>query len=50
MEDQKHDYYIKKLTTETLIKLLLFAQLHQIESLEEMSDALLDGVLKITQI
>lgn len=41
-ENLKQDYYTKKLTTEAYIKILLFAQLHETESLEAMSDALLD--------
>ena len=42
VENLKQDYYTKKLTTEAYIKILLFAQLHETESLEAMSDALLD--------
>lgn len=42
VEELKQDYYTKKLTTEAYIKLLLFAQLHELESLEAISDALLD--------
>ncbi|KXG44542.1 hypothetical protein U473_11320 [Tepidibacillus decaturensis] len=42
VENGKQDYYIKKLTTEAFIKLLLFAQLHETESLQAMSDALLN--------
>ena len=48
MNESKQDYYTKKLTTEAYIKLLLFAQLHEFESLEEMSDALLDEDLQKT--
>src|SRR5690625_4293388 len=38
----KQDYYTKKLTTESFIKIMLFAQLHEAESLHAISDALLD--------
>ena len=40
------DYYTKKLTTEAYLKLMLFAQLHESESLHAMSDALLDDDLQ----
>lgn len=40
------DYYTKKLTTEAYLKLMLFAQLHESESLHAMSDALLDDNLQ----
>ncbi|WP_077702236.1 IS4 family transposase [Virgibacillus dokdonensis] len=46
VEENKQDYYTKKLTTEAYIKLLLLAQLQGFESLEEMSDALIDGELQ----
>lgn len=46
VEELKQDYYTKKLTTEAYIKLLLFAHLHETESLEAMSDALLDDELQ----
>ncbi|WP_028977408.1 IS4 family transposase [Sporolactobacillus terrae] len=46
VSELKQDYYTKKLTTEAYIKLLLFAQLHECQSLEEMSDALLDEDLQ----
>src|SRR5690625_1145519 len=36
------DYYTKKLTTEAYLKTMLFAQLHETESLHAISDALLD--------
>src|SRR5699024_6507345 len=36
------DYYTKKLTTESFLKIMLFAQLHETESLHAMSDALLN--------
>lgn len=45
VKESKQDYYTKKFSTEAYIKLLLFAQLHEFESLEEMSDALLDEAL-----
>jgi IS4 transposase len=48
VEELKQDYYTKKLTTEAYIKLLLFAQLHETESLQAMSDALLDEDLQRT--
>src|SRR5690625_5851051 len=38
----KQDYYTKKLTTEAYLKIMLFAQLHETESLHAISDALLD--------
>src|SRR5690625_1615290 len=40
------DYYTKKLTTEAYLKLMLFSQLHETESLHAMSDALLDDDLQ----
>src|SRR5699024_8559455 len=40
------DSYTKKLTTEAYFKLMLFAQLHETESLHAMSDALLDDDLQ----
>src|SRR5699024_7462972 len=40
------DYYTKKFTTEVYLKLMLFAQLHETESLHAMSDALLDDDLQ----
>jgi hypothetical protein len=46
VEENKQDYYTKKLTTEAYIKLLLLAQLQGFESLEEMSDALIDDGLQ----
>ncbi|MFC4620597.1 IS4 family transposase [Camelliibacillus cellulosilyticus] len=48
VREQKQDYYTKKLKTEAFIKLLLFAQLHETESLQEMSDALIDEDLQKT--
>ncbi|UJL48286.1 IS4 family transposase [Virgibacillus sp. NKC19-16] len=41
-ENLRLDDYTKKLTTKAYIKILLFAQLHETDSLEAMSDALLD--------
>src|SRR5690625_3504702 len=38
----KQDYYTKKLTAESFLKIMLFAQLHETESLHAISDALLD--------
>lgn len=46
VNEHKQDYYTKKLTTEAYIKLMLVAQLHEFESLEEISDALLDEDLQ----
>lgn len=48
IKECKQDHYTKKLTTEAYIKLLLVAQLNEFESLEEMSDALLDEDLQNT--
>jgi IS4 transposase len=42
----KLDYYTKKLTTESFLKLLLFAQLEEIESLHALSDCLFDDELQ----
>jgi len=42
----KQDYYTKKLTTESFLKIMLFAQLHETESLYAISDALLDDDLQ----
>lgn len=38
----KQDYYTKKLTTESYLKIMLFSRLHETESLHAISDALLD--------
>ncbi|WP_077702820.1 DUF4372 domain-containing protein [Virgibacillus dokdonensis] len=46
VEENKQDYYTKKLTTAAYIKLMLLAQLQGFESLEEMSDALIDDGLQ----
>ncbi|WP_230130278.1 IS4 family transposase [Bacillus sp. CECT 9360] len=42
----KLDYYTKKLTTESFLKLLLFAQLEEIESLHALGDCLFDDQLQ----
>lgn len=42
----KLDYYTKKLTTESFLKLLLFAQLEEIESLHALGDSLFDDELQ----
>ena len=46
VEMLKQDSYTKKLTTEAYLKLMLFAQLHETESLHAISDALLDDDLQ----
>lgn len=46
VKESKQDNYTKKLTTEAYIKLLLLAQLQGFESLEDMSDALIDDGLQ----
>jgi IS4 transposase len=46
VEEHKQDYYTKKLTTAAYIKLLLFAHLHETESLQAISDGLLDEELQ----
>ncbi len=46
VEELKLDSYTKKLSTEAYIKLLLFAQLNETESLRAISDALLDDDLQ----
>lgn len=43
----KLDYYTKKLTTQSFLKLLLFAQLHETESLHALSDSLFDEQLQV---
>lgn len=48
VKELQQDSYTKKLKTEAYIKLLLFAQLHETESLHEMSDALIDEDLQKT--
>ena len=42
MKTMKLDYYTKKLTTESFLKLLLFAQLQEVESLHALSNCLFD--------
>src|SRR5690625_1606803 len=42
VEILQQDYYTKKLTTEAYLKAMLFAQLHETESLHAISNALLD--------
>jgi IS4 transposase len=42
----KLDYYTKKLTTESFLKLLLFAQLQEVESLHALGDSLFDDQLQ----
>lgn len=46
VKTMKLDYYTKKLTTESFLKLLLFAQLEEIESLHALSDCLFDDQLQ----
>lgn len=46
MKTMKLDYYTKKLTTESFLKLLLFAQLQEIESLHALTDCLFDEQLQ----
>ncbi|MDQ0221021.1 putative transposase [Peribacillus cavernae] len=46
VKTMKLDYYTKKLTTESLLKLLLFAQLQEIESLHALGDCLFDDQLQ----
>ena len=46
VKTREQDHYTKKLTTEAYLKLMLFAQLHETESLHAMSDALLDEDLQ----
>src|SRR5699024_11143583 len=40
------DYYTKKLTTESFLKLLLFSQLEEVESLHALSDCLFNDQLQ----
>jgi IS4 transposase len=46
VKTMKLDYYTKKLTTESFLKLLLFAQLEEIESLNALGDCLFDDQLQ----
>jgi IS4 transposase len=47
VKTMKLDYYTKKLTTDSFLKLLLFSQLQEIESLHALSDCLFDNQLQI---
>lgn len=42
----KLDFYTKKLTTESFLKLLLYAQLEEVESLHALSDCIFDDQLQ----
>ena len=46
VKTMKLDYYTKKLTTESFLKLLLFAQLQEVESLHALGDCLIDDQLQ----
>ncbi|WP_396653132.1 DUF4372 domain-containing protein, partial [Metabacillus arenae] len=46
VKTKKLDYYTKKLTTESFLKLLLFAQLQEVESLHALGDCLFDDQLQ----
>jgi IS4 transposase len=46
VKTKKLDYYTKKLTTESFLKLLLFAQLQEVESLHALGDCLFDNQLQ----
>ena len=46
VKTKKLDYYTKKLTTDSLLKLLLFAQLQEVESLHALGDSLFDQELQ----
>ena len=46
VKTKRLDFYTKKLTTESFLKLLLFAQLEEIESLHALSDCLFDDQLQ----
>jgi IS4 transposase len=46
VKTMKLDYYTKKLTTESFLKLLLFTQLEEIESLHALGDCLFDDQLQ----
>lgn len=46
VKTMKLDYYTKKLTTMSFLKLLLYAQLHETESLHALSDCLFDDQLQ----
>lgn len=46
VKTMKLDFYTKKLTTESFLKLLLFAQLKEVESLHALDDCLFDDQLQ----
>ncbi|EMA6344256.1 IS4 family transposase [Bacillus cytotoxicus] len=46
VKTMKLDHYTKKLTTDSFLKLLLFAQLHETESLHALRDCLFDDQLQ----
>ncbi|WP_461180030.1 IS4 family transposase, partial [Virgibacillus ainsalahensis] len=46
VKTMKLDYYTKKLTTESFLKLLLFSQLQEVESLHALTDSLFDDQLQ----
>lgn len=46
VKTMKLDFYTKKLTTESFLKLLLFAQLEEVESLHALGDCLFDDQLQ----
>ncbi|MBD8069919.1 IS4 family transposase [Bacillus sp. PS06] len=46
VKTMKLDFYTKKLTTESFLKLLLFAQLEEVESLHALGDYLFDDQLQ----
>ncbi len=46
MKTMKLDHYTKKLMIDSFLKLLLFAQLHETESLHALSDCLFDDQLQ----
>lgn len=46
VKTKKLDFYTKKLTTESFLKLLLFAKLEEVESLHALSDCLFDDQLQ----
>ena len=48
VKTMKLDHYTKKLTTESFLKLLLYSQLHETESLHALSDCLFDDQLQIS--
>src|SRR5690625_7464050 len=46
VKTMKLDYYTKKLTTESFLKLFLYAQLEEVKSLHELNDCLFDDELQ----